>query len=511
MRRLAADKLTKNINQKEEGLERNVGSRTGGAKKLLAKKLLVSAKKMQAQKQLKIARAAHGERASTSSEHLRMGGTSGGTTSGGGLTKQGLAKIEADAKRAGLKAGFKAGMAATMKKAATAHKVKLAKGEVSAAKKNLAVGNSKKLVSKSHLLHPKTAKAIKDQQYANSKKFAVKHEVQQEIEEEASEQVARAQSGMSFNKNRKLLSAGAASHKKQGASSKQHLSKKLGVKGSKRSAGGGGGGIDVGLEKEEFKALLMAQTEAYSKRPGVTSLVDTREESKNPNKHSELWLAKHGSQDASAGGFKAAGHKAAGSGKKMTAEDAVAKNLAVAKTQAEAATDTPEELATLAPQVAESAAAPAAIAAAGAGLAPAAAASKSKFDCVSLSPTATDNWCLTTCGVSMTSCPKTICRCELSAEAPAAEAATEFAAAAPSGGGLADTTADEEAPEVQDEVQDGEESEASAAEALAKADAEAEADAQAEAEEAPVPAKPTPMRKAKKTKHSAAWEAKREP
>merc|ERR1719162_1578421 len=102
MRRLAADKLTKNINQKEEGLERNVGSRTGGAKKLLAKKLLVSAKKMQAQKQLKIARAAHGERASTSSEHLRMGGgTSGSTTSsGGGLTKQGLAKIEADAKRA---------------------------------------------------------------------------------------------------------------------------------------------------------------------------------------------------------------------------------------------------------------------------------------------------------------------------------------------------------------------------------------------------------------------------
>merc|ERR1719345_717021 len=63
MRRLAADKLAKNINQKEEGLERNVGSRTGGAKKLLAKKLLVSAKKMQAQK------------ASTSSEHLRMGGS----------------------------------------------------------------------------------------------------------------------------------------------------------------------------------------------------------------------------------------------------------------------------------------------------------------------------------------------------------------------------------------------------------------------------------------------------
>ena len=40
-----------------------------------------------------------------------------------------------------------------------------------------------------------------------------------------------------------------------------------------------------------------------------------------------------------------------------------------------------------------------------------------------------------------------------------------------------------------------------------KADAEAEADAQAEAEEAPVSAKP---RKTKKTKHSAAWEAKRE-
>merc|ERR1740130_1572162 len=217
---------------------------------------------------------------------------------------------------------------------------------------NLAVGNSKKLVSKSHLLHPRTPKATRDQQYANSKKFAYKNAVQQELEEDACEQVARAHSGMSFNKNRKLLSAGAASHKKQGASSKQHLSKKLGVKGSKRSAGGGGGGIDVGLEKDEFKALLMAQTEAYSKRPGVTSLVDTREESKNPNKHSELWLAKHGSQDASAGGFKAAGHKAAGSGgKKMTAEDAVAKNLAVAKTQAEAATDTPEELATLAPQV----------------------------------------------------------------------------------------------------------------------------------------------------------------
>merc|ERR1740130_2629459 len=363
-----------------------------------------------------------------------------------------------------------------------------------------------------HLLHPRTPKATRDQQYASSKKFAYKNAVQQELEEEASEQVARAQSGMSFNKNRKLLSAGAA-HKKQGASSKQqHLSKKLGVKGSKRSAGGGGGGgIDVGLEKEEFKALLMAQTEAYSKRPGVTSLVDTREESKNPNKHSELWLAKHGSQDASAGGFKAAGHKAAGSGKKMTAEDAVAKNLAVAKTQAEAATDTPEELATLAPQVAESAAAPAAIAAAMGAVPFAASGTKSKFDCVSLSPTATDNWCLTTCGVSMTSCPKTICRCELSAEAPAAEAATEFAAAAPSGGGLADTTADEEAPEVQDEVQDGEESEDSAAEALAKADAEAEGDAQAQAEEAPVPAKPTPMRKAKKTKHSAAWEAKREP
>jgi hypothetical protein len=384
-------------------------------------------------------------------------------------------------------------MAATMKKAATAHKVKMAKGEVSAAKKNLAVGNSKKLVSKSHILHPKTAKAIKDQQYANSKKFAVKHQVQQEIEEEASDEVAKAQKSMSFNKNRKGQSSG---HKKD--QSKHQLTKKLGATKKRNS-------IDIGLQKDEFKALLMAQTEAYSKRPGVTALVASEEKvsspsALNPNKHSELWLAKHGNQD-SVGGFKAAGHKAGD--KKMTAEDAVAKNLAVAKTQAEAATDTPEELATLVPQVAEQAAAPAAIAAAvaaGAGLAPAA--SKSKFDCVSLSPTATDNWCLTTCGVSMTSCPKTICRCELSAEAPAAEAATEFAAAAPSGGGLADTTADEEASEVQDE-----DSEASAAEALAKADAEAEADAQAEAEEAPVSAKP---RKTKKTKHSAAWEAKRE-
>merc|ERR1740130_1993771 len=106
---------------------------------------------------------------------------------------------------------------------------------------NLAVGNSKKLVSKSHLLHPRTPKATRDQQYANSKKFAYKNAVQQELEEEASERVARAQSGMSFNKNRKLLSAGPASHKKQGPSSK-HLSKKLGVKGSKRSGGGGGGG-----------------------------------------------------------------------------------------------------------------------------------------------------------------------------------------------------------------------------------------------------------------------------
>jgi hypothetical protein len=424
-----------------------------------------------------------------------MGSSSGAP--GGGLTKQGLAKIEADAKRAGLKAGFKAGMAATMKKAATAHKVKMAKGEVSAAKKNLAVGNSKKLVSKSHLLHPKTAKAIKDQQYANSKKFAVKHEVQQEIEEEASDEVAKAQNSMSFNKKRKLKG------QKKGSSKQQVLTKKLGAA-KKRSS------IDIGLQKDEFKALLMAQTEAYSKRPGVTSLVASEQKASgpaalNPNKHSELWLAKHGNQD-SVGGFKAVGHKSGdkvGAKKMLSAEDAVAKNLAVAKTQAEAATDTPEELATLAPQVAEQALAPAAIAAAvaaGAGLAPAA--SKSKFDCVSLSPTATDNWCLTTCGVSMTSCPKTICRCELSAEAPAAEAATEFAAAAPSGGGLADTTADEEASEVQDE-----DSEASAAEALAKADAEAEADAQAEAEEAPVSAKP---RKTKKTKHSAAWEAKRE-
>merc|ERR1740130_1955977 len=342
---------------------------------------------------------------------------------------------------------------------------------------NLAVGNSKKLVSKSHLLHPRTPKATRDQQYANSKKFAYKNAVQQELEEEASEQVARAQSGMSFNKNRKLLSAGAASHKKQGASSKQHLSKKLGVKGSKRSAGGGGGGIDVGLEKDEFKALLMAQTEAYSKRPGVTSLVNTREESKKPNKHSELWLAKHGSQDEAAGS----------GGKKMTAEDAVAKNLAVAKTQAEAATDTPEELATLAPQVAESAAAPAAIAAAMGAVPFAASGTKSKFDCVSLSPTATDNWCLTMCGVSMTSCPKTICRCELSVEAPAAAAAsnTEFAAASvSSGGGLADTTDgeggdEEEAEEAEavPEAQD-EDSEASAAEALAKAEADAEAEAE---------------------------------
>merc|ERR1719157_107648 len=498
MRRLAADKLSKRAAQTEGGLERNnaagSGQGSGHSKKLLAKKLLVSGKKMQAQKQLRIARSAKGERASTSSEHLRMG--SSGGAPGGGLTKQGLAKIEADAKRAGLKAGFKAGMAATIKKAATAHKVKMARGEVSAAKKNLAVGNSKKLVSKSHLLHPKTAKALKEQQYANSKKFAVKQQVQQELEAAALGEVAKAQNSMGFNKKRKLKGQKVKSKK---VLQQQVLTKKLGAAKKRNS-------IDIGLQKDEFKALLMAQTEAYSKRPGVTSLVAAEQKvagpaALNPNtgqKHSELWLAKHANQD-SVGGFKAAGHQAGD--KKMSAEDAVAKNLAVAKTQAEAATDTPEELATLAPQVAEQAAAPAAIAAAvaaGAGLAPAAAASKSKFDCVSLSPTATDNWCLTTCGVSMTSCPKTICRCELSAEAPAAEAATEFAAAAPSGGGLADTTADEEAPEVQDEVQDGEESEASAAEALAKADAEAEADAQAEAEEAPVPAKPTPMRKAKR-------------
>merc|ERR1719162_521499 len=380
MRRLAADKLSKRAAQTEGGLERNnaagSGQGLGHSKKLLAKKLLVSGKKMQAQKQLRIARSAKGERAST------------GGAPGGGLTKQGLAKIEADAKRAGLKAGFKAGMAATIKKAATAHKVKMARGEVSAAKKNLAVGNSKKLVSKSHLLHPKTAKALKEQKV----------------------------------KSKKVLQ-------------QQVLTKKLGAAKKRNS-------IDIGLQKDEFKALLMAQTEAYSKRPGVTSLVAAEQKvagpaALNPNtgqKHSELWLAKHANQD-SVGGFKAAGHQAGD--KKMSAEDAVAKNLAVAKTQAEAATDTPEELATLAPQVAESAAAPAAIAAAMGAVPFAASGTKSKFDCVSLSPTATDNWCLTTCGVSMTSCPKTICRCELSAEAPAAEAATEFAAAAPSGGGLA--------------------------------------------------------------------------
>ena len=293
MRRLAADKLSQRAAQTEEGLERNNaaggGEGSGHSKKLLAKKLLVSGKKMQAQKQLRIARSAKGERserASTSSEHLRMGSSSGAP--GGGLTKQGLAKIEADAKRAGLKAGFKAGMAATMKKAATAHKVKMAKGEVSAAKKNLAVGNSKKLVSKSHLLHPKTAKAIKDQQYANSKKFAVKHEVQQEIEEEASDEVAKAQNSMSFNKKRKLKG------QKKGSSKQQVLTKKLGAA-KKRSS------IDIGLQKDEFKALLMAQTEAYSKRPGVTSLVASEEKASgpaglNPNKHSELWLAKHGNQ-----------------------------------------------------------------------------------------------------------------------------------------------------------------------------------------------------------------------
>jgi hypothetical protein len=349
----------------------------------------------------------------------------------------------------------------------------------------MAASHSKKLVSRSHLLHPKTAKPIKDQQYASSKKFALKHQVQEEIEQAASGEVERAQNSMAYNKNRKLKS-------KKGMQAKEHLTKKLGAK--KRSTS-----IDIGLQKDEFKALLMAQTEAYSKRPGVTSLVASEEkvDAANPNKHSALWLAKHGNQD-SVGGFKAAGHKVGD--QKMSAEDAVAKNLAVAKTQAEAATDTPEELATLAPQVAEGASAPAAIAAAvaagaGMGAAPGGA-SKSKFDCVSLSPTATDNWCLTTCGVSMTSCPKTICRCELSAEleAPAAEAATEFAATAPSGGGLADTTATDE------------DSEASAAEALAKADAEAEADAEAdaEAEEAPVSAKPRKT----KTKHSAVWNAK---
>ena len=144
------------------------------------------------------------------------------------------------------------------------------------------------------------------------------------------------------------------------------------------------GGLSACNERFNSRVPLVASEEKASGPAGL-----------NPNKHSELWLAKHGNQD-SVGGFKAVGHKAGD--KKMSAEDAVAKNLAVAKTQAEAATDTPEEVATLAPQVAEQALAPAAIAAAvaaDAGLA--LAASKSKFDCVSLSPTATDNWCLTTC------------------------------------------------------------------------------------------------------------------
>lgn len=83
MRRLAADKLTKKAARTEGGLERNNAAGSGGgqgsghSKKLLAKKLLISGKKMQVQKHLKIARSAKGERASTSSEHLRMGSSSG--------------------------------------------------------------------------------------------------------------------------------------------------------------------------------------------------------------------------------------------------------------------------------------------------------------------------------------------------------------------------------------------------------------------------------------------------
>lgn len=493
MRRLAADKLHK----EEEGIERNnaAGVGSGHSKKLLAKKLIANGKKMQAQKALKAVHYAKGSGFASTG----MGGEEAAP-----LTKAGLAKIEADAKRAGLKAGFKAGMMAQSKKAATAHKVKLAKSEVSTAKKNLAVGNSKKLVSKSHLLHPKTAEAIKNQQYASSKKFALKSAAQQEIEAAASDEVAKAQNALSFNKDRHARGSAKGGLGKHGTAQrlgKAQLAKSFGAKKPHSSKTD----IDIGMQKDEFKALLMAQTEAYAKRPGVTSLVASASEEKggkaadgapsgvNPNKHSDLWLAKHGNQD-SVGGFKASGHKA---GEKpaeprMSAEDAVAKNLAVAKTQAEAATDTPEELATFAPQVAEGAAAPAAIAAR--------AAAKSKFDCVSLSPTATDNWCLTTCGVSMTSCPKTICRCELKA---AEEAATEFAAAAPSGGGLADTSGAEEGAPAP-----AEDSEASAAEALAKADAEAEADAEAKAEEAEEGAKVEA--KPRKTKHSAAWRAKHE-
>merc|ERR1719262_1030937 len=340
---------------------------------------------MHAQKALKAAHYAKGSGYASTFASTGMGGDDSAP-----LTKAGLAKIEADAKRAGLKAGFKAGMMAQSKKAATAHKVKLAKSEVSTAKKNLAVGNSKKLVSKSHLLHPKTAKAIKDQQYASSKKFALKSEAQDEIEAAASDEVAKAQNSLSFNKDRSAHGAAKGVLGKKGKA--QHLSKaQLAKSHGAMKPRSTKADIDIGMQKDEFKALLMAQTEAYAKRPGVTSLVASASEEKggkaaDPNKHSELWLAKHGGQD-SVGGFKASGHKA---GEKpaeprMSAEDAVAKNLAVAKTQAEAATDTPEELATLAPQVAEGAAA------------------KSKFDCVSLSPTATDNWCLTTCGVSMTS------------------------------------------------------------------------------------------------------------
>merc|ERR1719262_320720 len=336
---------------------------------------------MHAQKALKAAHYAKGSGYASTYASTGMGGDDSAP-----LTKAGLAKIEADAKRAGLKAGIMA----QSKKAATAHKVKLAKSEVSTAKKNLAVGNSKKLVSKSHLLHPKTAKAIKDQQYASSKKFALKSEAQEELESAASDEVAKAQNSLSFNKDRSAHGAAKGVLGKKGKA--QHLSKaQLAKSHGAMKPRSTKADIDIGMQKDEFKALLMAQTEAYAKRPGVTSLVASASEEKggkaaDPNKHSELWLAKHGGQD-SVGGFKASGHKA---GEKpaeprMSAEDAVAKNLAVAKTQAEAATDTPEELATLAPQVAEGAAA------------------KSKFDCVSLSPTATDNWCLTTCGVSMTS------------------------------------------------------------------------------------------------------------
>jgi hypothetical protein len=94
MRRLAADKEKKGLASKEEGLERNSPRASGHPKKVLAKKLLVSGKKMQAHKQLKIARSAKGgeHAASAGGEHLRMGTSTG--EAGGGLTKQGLAKIE---------------------------------------------------------------------------------------------------------------------------------------------------------------------------------------------------------------------------------------------------------------------------------------------------------------------------------------------------------------------------------------------------------------------------------